>query len=100
MGERSDSTRSGRASGPSEDVSDATTLGWNEEHRCYLCRDRVALEVRKRTAIWYARDEYSEIPCEKLFIGKMRFSRDMVEIIESKDCIRTITFPLTVRVVR
>ena len=100
MDERSDFARSEYTSDSSEDVSDATTLGWDRWHRRYWCKDGVALEVRKRTAIWYARDEYSEIPCEKLFIGRMRFSRDMVEIIESKDCIRTITFPLTVRVVR
>ena len=100
MGERSDFARSGRASGPSEDVSDATTFGWDRWHRRYQCRDDAVLEVRKTTAIWYGKSKNAAIPREKLFISKVEFSRDMREIIESKDSIRTITFPLTVRVVR
>ena len=100
MDERSDSTRSGRASDSSEDVSDATTFGGDRWHRRYWCKDGVALEVRKTTAIWYGKSKNSTIPYEKLFAGKVRFSRDMREIIRSKDSIRTITFPLTVRVVR
>ena len=100
MEERSEFASSGRASGPSEEISNATTLGWDRWHRRYRCRDRVALEVRKTTTIWYGKSKNSTIPCEKLFAGKVRFSRDMREIIRSKNCVRTITFPLTVRVVR
>ena len=100
MDERSDFASSGRASGPSEDASNTTMLDWDRGNRRYQCKDDAVLEAPKTTAIWYDKDENSEIPCEKLFIGNVRFSRDMREIIESEDAIRTITFPKTVRVVK
>ena len=100
MGERSDFARSGRASDPSEEIKNTLALGWNRKYRRYWCKDGVALEVPKTIAIWYARNEYSEIPYEKLFVSKVRFSRDMRMIIKSEATIGTIIFPKTVRVVR
>lgn len=100
MDERSDSARSECTSSHSENVNDVTMLGWNEEHIHYRCRDDAVLEVPKRTAIRYDKDEDSTIPCEKLFVGNVTFNRNMREIIESEDVIRTIVFPKTIRVVR
>ena len=100
MDERDNHASPRRASDLPGENHDANTAGWNFKHRRYQCRDGVILEVPKRGAVSYDKDENSEIPCEKLFIGNVRFSRDMREIIEGEDAIRTIIFPKTIRVVK
>ena len=100
MDERSDSTSSGYTSSSSEEIGATITPGWNDECACYRCRDDVTLEAPKAAAIRYARDKKSNTLKARLSIQDIIFSRDAKEIVESKDCIRTITFPLTVRVIR
>ena len=100
MDERSDFARSEYANDSSEEISNTKQLGWDRWHRRYWCKDGVALEVPKTTAIWYGKSKNAAIPREKLFISKVEFSRDMREIIESEDTIRTIIFPKTVRTVK
>ena len=100
MDARSDSASSGRASGSSEEPRDTITTGWSDECACYRCRDGVTLEIPKMAAIRYARDRKSDTLKARLSIQDIIFSGDAKEIIRSKDCVRTVTFPLTVRVVR
>ena len=48
----------------------------------------------------YAKEGKSKVLMTRLAVSGVRFNRDMREIIESEDTIRTIIFPKTVRMVR
>lgn len=50
-------------------------------------------------ALLYAKEGKSKALRTRLAVSGVRFGRDMREIIESEDTIRTITFPRTVRMV-
>ena len=75
--------------------NDQALSGWDEEHRRFGCMDDVVLELPRIAAFLHTKDGKS-----KLAVSGVRFSRDMREMIESEDVIRTITFPKTVRTVK
>ena len=74
--------------------NDQILSGWDEERRRFGCMDDVVLELPRIAAFLHTKNGRS-----RLAVSGVRFSRDMREIIRSKDAIRTIIFPRTARAV-
>lgn len=84
-------------------VSIGRRHAWVRGRESYVCADGMVLEVSARAldanALVYEKNEQPGEHYIIIYISGVQFNREVDQILESPDSIRTIIFPETVRVV-